>query len=136
MNYTLKEIFKLINCKPHSNFNYSKFAELTGVSISYISKLVNAQPVAANENRGSFLKLKTFIKNNYGYNLVIANYIDYNNNKVARDNKKLINQIKSLELKIKFLEEELKTFQEIERLIERYEKNKPRKTKKQNSSTV
>lgn len=122
---TLKQFCNSLGYYPgKKGHNIGDFAERTGVSISYISKIYNAKPVS---NGGpAWEKLCTFVES-YGYQLVTANPTDYMNNNITKENKKLKARIEYLENYIKLLELQMNEVQELIRVSKRiseYEEDK------------
>lgn len=121
---TLKEFCNKLGFYPNREHNLSDFAKITGLSVSYISKLYNARPVGSNGPKWE--KLCEYVER-HGYQLITANPEDYMQSNLLKENKKLNKHITYLENYIKLLEFQLNEVQELIRVSKRiadYENDK------------
>lgn len=110
---TLKEFCNMLGYYPYTKKNLSAFAKLVGVSLSYVSKLYNAQFVGTFGPK--WTSLCKFVES-YGYQLVPANTQDFFVNNLTKENKKLKSKIKRLENTIIILEYQLTNIDELVKL--------------------
>lgn len=115
-NITLKEYFDLKNIKKSKGgiMNYGQFANKVGVSISYISKLVNNMPLSQ-KDCGKFEIIKLYVARD-GYNLIKGNTFDLGMNSILKDNDKLKEEIKCLRLENQLLMEQNANYKSLVRL--------------------
>lgn len=112
-NITLKEYFDLKNIKKSKGgiMNYGQFANKVGVSISYISKLVNNMPLSQ-KDCGKFEIIKLYVARD-GYNLIKGNTFDLGMNSILKDNDKLKEEIKCLRLENQLLMEQNENYKSL-----------------------
>lgn len=115
-NITLKEYFDLKNIKKSKGgiMNYGQFADKVGVSISYISKLVNNMPLSQ-KDCGKFEIIKLYVAKD-GYNLIKGNTFDLGMNSILKDNDKLKKEIKCLRLENQLLMEQNANYKSLVKL--------------------
>ena len=122
---TLKEFCEKYGYGPHKEKNLSDLAKHTGVSISYISKLYNAK-FSESTNGPKWRQLCAYIEN-YGYNLIIADPLDYMKTNLIKENNKLKERVSSLEIQNELLTLQLQDLESLvklcKRIIERKKNN-------------
>ncbi len=112
---TLREFFDLQGYGKGKEINVSTFAELCGVSISYVSKLYNNRFAGSSTNTETFKKIANYVKD-YGYTLVRGDIMSLADNGIRRENNKLKLENASLKSRVAQLEQELADLNEIKRL--------------------
>ena len=110
-NITLKEYFEIKGIKRDGVMNYSQFANMLGISVSYISKIVNCQPVAVKEN-GKFKILKEYVAKD-GYNLVFGDIYSLGMNAILKENDKVKDENRLLKLENEILKDQLKQYESL-----------------------
>ena len=123
-NITLKEYFEIKDIKKNGLMNYSQFANMLGVSISYISKIVNCQPVSIKE-QGKFKVLKDYVAKD-GYNLVYGDVYSLGMNAVLKENDKVKEENNLLKLENEILKDQLKQYEGMIKMCELVLNNKKR----------
>ena len=115
-NITLKEYFDLKNIKKSKGgiMNYGQFADKVGVSISYISKLVNNMPLSQ-KDCGKFEIIKLYVAKD-GYNLIKGNTFDLGMNAILKENDKIKKEIKCLRLENQLLMEQNANYKSLVKL--------------------
>ena len=115
-NVTLKEYFDLKGiCKGKGGvMNYGQFANKVGVSISYISKLVNCMPLSQ-KDCGKFEIIKLYVAKD-GYNLIKGSTFDLGMNKILKDNDKLKEEVRCLRLENQLLMEQNANYKSLVKL--------------------
>lgn len=113
-NITLREYFEIKDIKKNGRMNYSQFANMLGVSVSYISKIVNCQPVSIKE-QGKFKVLKDYVAKD-GYNLVYGDVYSLGMNSILKDNDKIKKEIKCLRLENQLLIEQNANYKSLVKL--------------------
>ncbi len=112
---TLKEFFELQGYgKGNKQINVSTFAELTGVSISYISKLLNNRYITSKKTK-SFEKVDNYVRQ-YGYRLVYGDILAAAESAVIRQNKKLKMQIAELTRENEILKSQLESYESLKKM--------------------
>lgn len=122
---TFKEFCEKYGYGPHKEKTLSEFAKTIGVSVSYISKLYNAK-IYTSSNGSTWKLLSDYIKN-YGYNLIIADPLEYMKTNLTKENHRLKERISNLEIQNELLTLQLQDLQSIiklcEKIIERKNNN-------------
>lgn len=122
---TLKEFCNKYEYGPHKKKNLSELAKTIGISVSYISKVYNAK-IYTSSNGPTWKLLSNYI-NNYGYNLIIADPLEYMQTNITKENKILKQENELLKQENEFLSLQLNDLKNIiklcERIIERNKKN-------------
>lgn len=120
---TLKQFCNELGFYPNSAHNLSDFAKLTGISVSYISKLYNARPVGSNGPKWN--KLCEYVER-HGYQLITANPTDYMQSNLLKENKRLNKKIRALEQEIAILKSQQEIYAAFDSLCKSYMDNKDR----------
>lgn len=115
-NITLKEYFEIKNIRKGKGgvMNYGQFADCVGVSISYISKLVNCMPLSQ-KDCGKFELIKRYVAKD-GYNLIKGNTFDLGMNSILKENDKLKDEVRCLRLENQLLMEQNANYKSLVKL--------------------
>lgn len=122
---TIQEYFNIKGYGIGKEINVSLFAELTGVSISFISKLLNNQYVSSKKGI-AFKKVENYLKKD-GYQLISGNIIELGMNNIIKENDKLKLENKSLKLEIQRLNEIISNYSDLEKIVNKIYKLKENK---------
>ena len=122
-NITLKEYFELKNIKKSKGgiMNYGQFADKVGVSISYISKLVNNMPLSQ-KDCGTFEIIKLYVAKD-GYNLIKGNTFDLGMNGILKENDKVKKENSLLKMENAILKDQLKQYESLIKMCDLVIKN-------------
>jgi len=120
---TLKDFCNELGFYPNREHSLSDFANLVGLSVSYISKLYNARMVGSSGPQ--WTRLCEYVEQ-YGYQLINANPTDYMQSNLLKENKKLNKKIKALEQEVAILKAQQEIYSAFDSLCKSYMDNKDR----------
>ena len=116
VHITLSEYFSLKGYGKGKRVNLTVFSEMTGVSISFISKLLRNCPISS---RGKNFRDIDKILNADGYKLVCGDAIGERDTILQRKVNSLEKENAELKRKVSFLEQEILDYKEIKTLCKK-----------------
>ena len=116
MHITLSEYFKLKGYGKGKQINLTVFSEMSGVSISFISKLLRNCPISS---KGKNFRDIDKILNADGYKLVCGDSLGERDTLLQRKVDSLEKENADLKKKVFFLEQEILDYKEIKTLCKK-----------------